>query len=243
MEKKTFTYVPWPTLAHILEGAGANLSFEMSYDNPDFTEPSPYAGVTFAVKDADGVMKSLFMEDEGKPYEESKAAKILEAAKGLNVITEKEVYVDAGKAVHYVAPLHLPEHPMFKATPATPVERAINLDSDLTIEVLFAFDDGMVFPVYIREKTGGMNAMSFSDFIKDILHDIQYDTVEFFEELSKNGFPCRVGKDEQTGTICSLYCSSAAGNNDTLSFYEEEIKEIPDKVVSIRLVELAEHVS
>lgn len=241
--EKTFTYVPWPTLAHILEGAGANLNTEMSYDNPNFTEPSPYAGATFAVKGADGVMESLFMADDDKPYEESMAAKILEAAKGLNVITEKEVYVDAGKAIHYVAPLHLTEHPMFKTTHATPVERAINLDSDLTIEVLFSFDDGMVFPAYIKKKTGGMNAMSFTDFVKDILHDIQYDTVEFFEELAKNGSPCWVDKGEQTGTICWLCCSSADGNNDTLSFYGEEIKEIPDKVISVRLVELEEHVN
>ena len=242
MSKKTVTYVPFAKMQSILEPIDFGAKKECTYheDNP-YTEPMPYNHATFAIRDDKGNMKSLIIADKEKPFEDRIAALILakdEELKELALLDKNSVYTSEGTGtkILYSIPLYLPEHRLFAPTVHMSVSDATNVSTELTLEILFAFEEGFVFPAYIDQKTGGTISMSVADFIKDILNDIEYEPNDFFRDLADRGFPCTVNKD---GTVL-MYCSAANGRDAELCFEPEDVRRLYRNIVSTRLVRLDE---
>lgn len=243
MDKPIFKYVPRPELDAILHDLGTDMDTESSFNDPKMNKPIPYSGTTFAIKNAQGEMKSLFIVDNGLSYEESLAKKILDACRGKDLIVEKGVHFEKGTGVYYIIPLHLPEHFLFKPTVCEPISKCCNVDSDVTIEVVFALGDGFVFPVYLTEKTGGTGSMSVVDFMKDILSDIEDYPEEFFQALTDDGYPCELVKEEDKVAGLRIFCSAAAGDSESLYFEKDDLRHMYENIVSIRMVELNEKIT
>ena len=198
----------------------------------------PYNGLTFARKRADGTMQSFFKTDTGLPFEQTLAQKILSDP---NVKTGTRGGFAGGSfeaVVDYILPCRNPNSIIFSPTIHQPISDACNVDTVFAIEVLFSFDDGLVFPIVKEYKSGGSFSISAMDAMEELideLHDIS-SPEEFSEFLSDcpNAY--------RDGYGWHIIVSSAEGVLETLDFagYATDITELRRAVVSMRLVRLSE---
>ena len=93
---------------------------------------------------------SLLAVDKDVAFEESLAKKILDSNAIISIRQCMLVNRKTGKCrdvIRYSYPLYYPEHPMFKESICrNPTPLAANAEATLTFEVVFAFDDELVFP-------------------------------------------------------------------------------------------------
>ena len=200
----------------------------------------PYHGILLA-RSIDGEFKSCWERDDGIPFDESLAKKLIddpevEIGTNTGLIVRKS---DLGSkyATDYYLPCTNPRSSIFMPTVHAPVSDACNVESDFTIEVLFAFDDGYVVPVVKHFKTRGPFAIS----VHDAMHDILEDLDGGLDELSDLFEDC--GNFKKTEDGFSLYAFSADGLETDLEFDDSNYCDVRRALSSIRLVDLTEKIT
>lgn len=219
---------------------------------PDFMEPvkvrydpgynpAPYYPVTFAIKyDDETEPRSLFTADKGKPWNHTKASLLL-SDDGLPIYGARRMMRDKETdtirdATVYSFAMYDPTHPMFKPTVMKAVDYAMNLETEVTIEAMLAFDDAL-FPIYKTEKTSGTFAMSLASLYHDIITDMQDYPADFLAELAKNDRSIRKCKEDRDGFDGYHICvSSPNGDCGEIDLDEDGLKELYRHLVSFRLI-------
>ena len=148
----------------------------------------PFFDVQFACKHEDGTMESYFKADKGKPWEETLAKKLVEdkdAYKGIHFCHLNKPDGKLEAVSIYCLVYTNPKAFMFRPTVNKPISDAINVETDYTLEIRFAFDDGFLFSVAKTIKTQGPFCMDFCSSVEDIFGMSRHDPDEvaaFFED-------------------------------------------------------------
>ena len=202
------------------------------------TADIPYNGLVFARKHADGTMQSFFKKDAGLPFEQTLAQKLL-TDPHIKAGTHGGFTSDTFEAVtDFILPCRNPDSVIFSPTIHHPVSNACNVDTVFAIEVLFSFDDGLIFP-FVREfKTGGSFSISVMDAMEEVIDDLSnLDSPDVFSEFFSD---CPNAYKDECGW--HIIVSSAEGILETLYFEGNptDASELRRAVVSMRLVQLSE---
>ena len=205
-------------------------------------KPAPYMSVTFAVKYEDQEEPvSLFKSDKDKPWAETRACKILSET-GLPIYGAQRMSVDretgeSREAIMYSYAMYDPTHPLFKPTVMLPVEYAMNLMAEVTIEVVLSFE-GLILPCYKKVTTEGSYAMSLASMYHDIIREIEDEPEEFLDEIAgedRSVRKCHEAEDGFDGY--SLHLTSREGNDGDIDLGEDELRELYRHIVSFRVIE------
>lgn len=215
--------------------------------------PPPYTGIVFAEKrlvdyEADEYISYLSV-DKDVPFEESVAKKIIDSNTffkkpiiGIkNCIKRSDKDNDMGHFVRYICPLYYPEHPMFKESIHDQVSNAINVNTDITVEIIFAFDNGFVFPVYVEMKTGGTLYTGTGDIFENILNRISSCPEEFLDSLGEK-YMIRKGIDNKDGFTRALYCTSRCGDEREIKLDKRKLRRLKSNTASMRVIKNEMHV-
>ncbi len=143
----------------------------------------PYEVMSFATKKG-GIYTSYFIDDEGKPFEESLARKLIDDP--MAGVTARGVYFEDGPGVRYDLQYTNPLCSIFRMTPHEPISNAINVGTRFFIESLLAFDDGLVFPFINEHRTHGPFAFNASNAFADIAEVLDGSFDEIKEHLSSS---------------------------------------------------------
>ena len=141
----------------------------------------PYYSICFARKtfindEQDSSYESYWKEDDGKEWEDTLAFKLIndENVKigkhcGMNVNWETG---EEKIAVDYYLIYYDMNHYMNKPSKLVSISDAVNVVSTVVIEMVFAFEDGYILPVYKTYVTGGNYSLSFADIVNELIEDL-----------------------------------------------------------------------
>ena len=236
-----YTYKPFADIASLTT---VDLTTEAEYD--DGKMPFPYIGVKFAKKSIkDDKIISLLAVDKDVAFEESLAKKILDSNAIISIRQCMLVNRKTGKCrdvIRYSYPLYYPEHPMFKESICrNPTPLAANAEATLTFEVVFAFDDELVFPMYPKYTFQGPCSMIIGDITEQLNDIIEMYPKKFLDDFGSE-YLIRKGTMRKDGFVRALYCSARDGNISEIELDEHMLKNIRSYVASIRVVGFDEKV-
>ena len=214
----------------------------------------PYYGCCFArkiYKDSNdsGEYESFWKEDQEKNWEDTLAYKILKDSENGLIIIGKQAGIihdektsESKYATNYYLTYYDKNSRINYPSIATSISDAINVNTKVTIEFLFGFDDGFILPVYKKCNTGGSYSMSFSDIIKDSLDDLE--DCGFGNNGDTFFFDCPNVEIDEGAEEIRVQVSSEAGFNTYLSFSNDRYgwNEIKRALCSVRIVEFKEEI-
>lgn len=240
---KEYTYKPFADVLSVVPEEALPTMDGITFENDK--RPTPYVGYPIAQKNLDeGTYKSGLVIDKGRAWDETEAKKIIDSAAVLGLmpcgLVNKETD-ERQDGTLYLLPYYLPEHPMFKATNALPVQHTSD-ETKIGVEVIFAFDEGMIFPAY-REYTTvgkiafGESAVGPGNCIQDVLNEISSDPKSFLRSLVDD----HTVSMENVYTQVRLFCSSREGITDYVTLGFDELHCLADSILSIRVIDLSEH--
>lgn len=207
----------------------------------------PYYSVCFARKtftkdEQDSFYESYWKEDNEKEWKDTLAFKLLNDENikigkhcgiSVNWKTGEEKYV-----VDYYLIYYDMNHYMNKPSKFVSISDAINVTSTIVVELVFAFEDGYVLPVYKTYTTGGNYSLSFNEIVKELIEDLN--------DCSSKGdtffFDCpniTIDNDE----IKILVCSEQSCDTE-LTFANDNLgwRDIKRALASIRIVDFKEEI-
>lgn len=199
----------------------------------------PYYGLEFCVRESDGKMSSLLVADDGKTWENSLAQRIFEdpdihkaadARCRINTQTNQ-----ARDVCVYAIMYENKDSSVFKPGVRQPISNATNVDTEFTLEFLFCFDDGFLFPLLKTVKTGGTFSMGYLDAVQEMLSD--FDGPELYKLLKSSE------NVTKTKDGISILCSSSrSGIIRTLEFSNDGTDrfDVRRALCSVRLVDVKE---
>lgn len=202
--------------------------------------PTPYAGYPIVQKNlSDGTYKSGLAIDKGRAWDETEAKKIIDSSAVLGVmpcgLVNKETD-ERQDGTLYLLPYYLPEHPMFKPTNALPVQHTSD-ETKIGVEVIFAFEEGMIFPAYKEYTAADKSALDPGTCIQDVLNEISSNPKSFLRSLTDD----HTVSMEDVYTQVRMFCSSREGITDYVTLEFDELHRLADSVLSIRVIDLSEH--
>ena len=125
---------------------------------------------------------------------------------------------------------------MNKPAKFTGISDATNVVTTVVVELIFAFDDGYVLPVYKTFVTGGSYSLSFADIVEELIEDLN--------DCNKNEdaffFDCpNVTIDEDAIKIiaCSELSTELTFSNDRFGWHD-----IKRALTSVRIVDFKEEI-
>lgn len=198
----------------------------------------PYFGEEFAYKVGDEY-KSLYLADSDLPWDKSKAKKMLGDSE-LHITERATHFTRDGNMVAgtvFSLPYKNEKCSIFRPTIISPVSYAINVDTDLAVEVLLTFEEGYMVPLVIRASTGGCFSIGVPDVMDDVLHVFDGPWDEIKEFLSTTG---NYSNMDNGFTLLGI---TESGQTTTIEFCEDDTSQLSDlrrAVTSIRLIELNE---
>lgn len=197
----------------------------------------PYYAAEFAYKIGDEY-KSLLVRDENIPWDASMAKKML--GDGDCSVTERGTHFERdGKLVTgtvFSLPYKNEKCSIFRPTVIAPVSGAMNVDTELAVEILLTFDDGYMVPIIKHTSTSGPFSISVPDIMEDVLSAFRGSLNEIKEFLSSSG------NYAETEDGFTLLCATKDGQNTNAEFYDGDIAidDLKRSITSIRLIELNE---
>lgn len=204
-----------------------------SYDLSPVPEGAdlPYSGICIAQKVGESAPESLFKCDSRTSFSDSLAKRMMED-KDCKVYTRAGILSSCNTTVlQYYLPLYNPKAIRFMPSIDMPVSNSMNVDSEVGIEVRFAFDDGYTFSIIKRFKTGGSFSLSFLDMVNECKEELECPAKDFFEVNLKDCHNATYNKDEKTW---SILVSSETGR-----VIEQEFSVETDQDMRIAAAELA----
>lgn len=219
-----------------------------SYDSYEVTEgvDLPFGGICIAQKVGENEPESLFKCDSGMPYSKSLAKSLIEDH-ACKVYTRSGIMPSCNTtALQYYLPLYNPNAIRFMPTIDAAVSNAVNVDTEVGVEVRFAFDDGYTFSMIKRFKTGGPFALSFLDIVDECRDELELSGEDFFSVNLESCPNATYNEDEKSW---SILLSSESGRINSLDFSVEtpedcriSAAEIARAVCGFRIVELKEEI-
>ena len=207
----------------------------------------PYYGICFArqylTKDEPkSYFESYWKEDQDKPWEETLTFKLL-SDENIKIGKRSGISVDreTGKesyAVDYFLMYYDVNHYMNKPSCLVSISDATNVISTVVVEMVFAFEDGYILPVYKTYTTGGSYALSFSDIVNELIEDLNdcssNEDTFFFDSPNVT-----IDNDE----IRILVCSEQSCDTE-LTFSNDNFgwRDIKRALSSIRIVDIKEEI-
>ena len=235
---KEYTYKPFSDVLSVVPEedlpsmAGITIDGDKSH--------TPYAGYPIVQKNlSDGTYKSGLAIDKGRAWDETEAKKIIDSSAVLGVmpcgLVNKETD-ERQDGTLYLLPYYLPEHPMFKPPNALPVQHTSD-ETKIGVEVIFAFEEGMIFPAYKEYTAADKSALDPGTCIQDVLNEISSNPKSFLRSLTDD----HTVSMEDVYTQVRMFCSSREGITDYVTLEFDELHRLADSVLSIRVIDLSEH--
>lgn len=235
---KEYTYKPFSDVLSVVPEEALPSMAGITFDGDK--RPTPYAGYPIVQKNlSDGTYKSGLAIDKGRAWDETEAKKIIDSSAVLGVmpcgLVNKETD-ERQDGTLYLLPYYLPEHPMFKPTNALPVQHTSD-ETKIGVEVLFAFEEGMIFPAYKEYTAADKSALDPGTCIQDVLNEISSNPKSFLRSLTDD----HTVSMEDVYTQVRMFCSSREGITDYVTLEFDELHRLADSVLSIRVIDLSEH--
>lgn len=235
---KEYTYKPFSDVLSVVPEEALPSMAGITFDGDK--RPTPYAGYPIVQKNlSDGTYKSGLAIDKGRAWDETEAKKIIDSSAVLGVmpcgLVNKETD-ERQDGTLYLLPYYLPEHPMFKPTNALPVQH-ISDETKIGVEVIFAFEEGMIFPAYKEYTAADKSALDPGTCIQDVLNEISSNPKSFLRSLTDD----HTVSMEDVYTQVRMFCSSREGITDYVTLEFDELHRLADSVLSIRVIDLSEH--
>ena len=215
-----------------VEAHGCHVSLRAETDKP---ADIAYHGFAFARTWPDGNTESFFSKDQGLDFQFSMAHAILNDP-NVKLGRHDGCVMKDGDFVNvtdHIIMCKNPDSVIFKPTVMATISNAINVDTDLDVEVLFVFEDGWFFPYVKHVKTGGSYAICFTNIVEDIIGEIEDDPFTVLEE------DCPNVTRNPDGTYHIIVCSETA-EMYSLDFEDEPMSrdELLRAIASFRIVGL-----
>lgn len=235
---KEYTYKPFSDVLSVVPEEALPSMAGITFDGDK--RPTPYAGYPIVQKNlSDGTYKSGLAIDKGRAWDETEAKKIIDSSAVLGVmpcgLVNKETD-ERQDGTLYLLPYYLPEHPMFKPTNALPVQHTSD-ETKIGVEVIFAFEEGMIFPAYKEYTAADKSALDPGTCIQDVLNEISSNPKSFLRSLTDD----HIVSMEDVYTQVRMFCSSREGITDYVTLEFDELHRLADSVLSIRVIDLSEH--
>ena len=235
---KEYTYKPFSDVLSVVPEEALPYMAGITFDGDK--RPTPYAGYPIVQKNlSDGTYKSGLAIDKGRAWDETEAKKIIDSSAVLGVmpcgLVNKETD-ERQDGTLYLLPYYLPEHPMFKPTNALPVQHTSD-ETKIGVEVIFAFEEGMIFPAYKEYTAADKSALDPGTCIQDVLNEISSNPKSFLRSLTDD----HTVSMEDVYTQVRMFCSSREGITDYVTLEFDELHRLADSVLSIRVIDLSEH--
>ena len=235
---KEYTYKPFSDVLSVVPEEALPSMAGITFDGDK--RPTPYAGYPIVQKNlSDGTYKSGLAIDKGRAWDETEAKKIIDSSAVLGVmpcgLVNKETD-ERQDGTLYLLPYYLPEHPMFKPTNALPVQHTSD-ETKIGVEVIFAFEEGMIFPAYKEYTAADKSALDPGTCIQDVLNEISSNPKSFLRFLTDD----HTVSMEDVYTQVRMFCSSREGITDYVTLGFDELHRLADSVLSIRVIDLSEH--
>lgn len=235
---KEYTYKPFSDVLSVVPEEALPSMAGITFDGDK--RPTPYAGYPIVQKNlSDGTYKSGLAIDKGRAWDETEAKKIIDSSAVLGVmpcgLVNKETD-ERQDGTLYLLPYYLPEHPMFKPTNALPVQHTSD-ETKIGVEVIFAFEEGMIFPAYKEYTAADKSALDPGTCIQDVLNEISSNPKSFLRFLTDD----HTVSMEDVYTQVRMFCSSREGITDYVTLEFDELHRLADSVLSIRVIDLSEH--
>lgn len=235
---KEYTYKPFADVLSVVPEEALPSMAGITFDGDK--RPTPYAGYPIVQKNlSDGTYKSGLAIDKGRAWDETEAKKIIDSSAVLGVmpcgLVNKETD-ERQDGTLYLLPYYLPEHPMFKPTNALPVQHTSD-ETKIGVEVIFAFEEGMILPAYKEYTTADKSALDPGTCIQDVLNEISSNPKSFLRSLTDD----HTVSMEDVYTQVRMFCSSREGITDYVTLEFDELHRLADSVLSIRVIDLPEH--
>lgn len=235
---KEYTYKPFSDVLSVVPEEALPSMAGITFDGDK--RPTPYAGYPIVQKNlSDGTYKSGLAIDKGRAWDETEAKKIIDSSAVLGVmpcgLINKETD-ERQDGTLYLLPYYLPEHPMFKPTNALPVQHTSD-ETKIGVEVIFAFEEGMIFPAYKEYTAADKSALDPGTCIQDVLNEISSNPKSFLRSLTDD----HTVSMEDVYTQVRMFCSSREGITDYVTLEFDELHRLADSVLSIRVIDLSEH--
>lgn len=235
---KEYTYKPFSDVLSVVPEEALPSMAGITFDGDK--RPTPYAGYPIVQKNlSDGTYKSGLAIDKGRAWDETEAKKIIDSSAVLGVmpcgLVNKETD-ERQDGTLYLLPYYLPEHPMFKPTNALPVQHTSG-ETKIGVEVIFAFEEGMIFPAYKEYTAADKSALDPGTCIQDVLNEISSNPKSFLRSLTDD----HTVSMEDVYTQVRMFCSSREGITDYVTLEFDELHRLADSVLSIRVIDLSEH--
>ena len=235
---KEYTYKPFSEVLSVVPEEALPSMAGITFDGDK--RPTPYAGYPIVQKNlSDGTYKSGLAIDKGRAWDETEAKKIIDSSAVLGVmpcgLVNKETD-ERQDGTLYLLPYYLPEHPMFKPTNALPVQHTSD-ETKIGVEVIFAFEEGMIFPAYKEYTAADKSALDPGTCIQDVLNEISSNPKSFLRSLTDD----HTVSMEDVYTQVRMFCSSREGITDYVTLEFDELHRLADSVLSIRVIDLSEH--
>lgn len=247
MEKQKLVYSASDYTAQMyLAPAGISTEFTSTLElRSDIDLPFAQIGIAVAAKGEEP--KSKFRADDGVPFSESVADKLINDPE-CKVFRQACIFKESQKeGVSYYLPLYNREALRFRPSVEQPISNAINVETHLTVEMRFAFDDGYTFSVLKRFHTGGEFSLSLVDIYKDCLELLEGDEKSFFEEVISNS--PNAYYDEENKTFKITMSSESALTTDVEFAVEsradrvETMREFARSLALLRVVKFDEKIT
>ena len=235
---KEYTYKPFSDVLSVVPEEALPSMAGITFDGDK--RPTPYAGYPIVQKNlSDGTYKSGLAIDKGRAWDETEAKKIIDSSAVLGVmpcgLVNKETD-ERQDGTLYLLPYYLPEHPMFKPTNALPVQHTSD-ETKIGVEVIFAFEEGMIFPAYKEYTAADKSALDPGTCIQDVQNEISSNPKSFLRSLTDD----HTVSMEDVYTQVRMFCSSREGITDYVTLEFDELHRLADSVLSIRVIDLSEH--
>ena len=235
---KEHTYKPFSDVLSVVPEEALPSIDGITFENDK--RPTPYVGYAIAQKNlTEDTYKSGLAIDKGRAWDETEAKKIIDSSAVLGVmpcgLVNKETD-ERQDGTLYLLPYYLPEHPMFKPTNALPVQHTSD-ETKIGVEVIFAFEEGMIFPAYKEYTTADKSALDPGTYIQDVLNEISSNPKSFLRSLTDD----HTVSMEDVYTQVRVFCSSREGITDYVTLGFDELHRLADSVLSIRVIDLSEH--
>lgn len=201
-----------------------------------------FARKIFKDEQDEGIFSSFWKEDENKKWEDTLAFKLINddfvrIGKRCGMIVDNETG-EENYALDYYLVYYDYNHYMNKPAKFTGISDATNVVTTVVVELIFAFDDGYVLPVYKTFVTGGSYSLSFADIVEELIEDLN--------DCNKNEdaffFDCpNVTIDEDAIKI--IACSELS-TNEELTFSNDRFgwHDIKRALTSVRIVDFKEEI-
>lgn len=234
---KEYTYKPFSDVLSVVPEEALPSMAGITFDGDK--RPTPYAGYPIVQKNlSDGTYKSGLAIDKGRAWDETEAKKIIDSSAVLGVmpcgLVNKETD-ERQDGTLYLLPYYLPEHPMFKPTNALPVQHTSD-ETKIGVEVIFAFEEGMIFPAYKEYTAADKSALDPGTCIQDVLNEISSNPKSFLRSLTDD----HTVSIEDVYSQVRLFCSSRGGITDYVTLEFDELHCLADSILSIRVIDLSE---